>query len=75
MEYRVNEDIVEVVSNVFGKLIIQRGYKFTFLGIDIELTDNGKVKIVMKGYLLEVIDMFGGDVLQPVISASKHHRI
>ena len=38
MEYKVNEAIVVVVSKHFGDLIIQKVNKYTFLGIEIELT-------------------------------------
>ena len=41
--------------------------------MDIELTDDGKAEIGMTEYILEVINIFGGDVSQPVISADKHN--
>ena len=48
VEENENKDIVETVSNNFGELSIYRGKKCTFLGMDIELTDNGMVKVGMK---------------------------
>ena len=41
--------------------------------MDTEITDDGKVKIGMKEYILEAIDMFGEDVPWPVTSAAKHY--
>ena len=58
----MNEETVAEVLKNFGELIIQRGNKFTFLGMDIELTNGGKVKIGTKEYIQEVIKMFGQDI-------------
>ena len=41
----------------------------------IELTDDGRVKIIIKGYIKETIDIFGKDVSQPVTSSLKHRLI
>ena len=66
---------MEVVLNIFGELSIQRGNEFTFLGIYIEITDNGRVKIVIKLYIQDIINMFPGVISQPVISAAKRHLL
>ena len=44
----MNEDIVAVVSKSSVEVIINRGEISTFLGIEINLTDNKKAKIVTK---------------------------
>ena len=44
-------------------MVIQRGTKFTFLGIHIDQNDDGKMKIGMNRYIQEAINMFGEDIL------------
>ena len=64
------EDIVAKFSEHFGGLSIQRGKKFIFLGMDVEMTNDGKVKIGMQEYINEEIEMFDEDISTPVASAS-----
>ena len=51
LEDKVNKEIVENISNHFGKPNVQRGKKFIFLSMGIELTDGGKVEIVTNEYI------------------------
>ena len=48
VEEKLNVDIVATVTEHFGELIINRGNKLTLLGMGIKLTNNGKLKVVMK---------------------------
>ena len=46
----------------FGKTNKRRRKKHTFVGMNIYFMDNGRVKILMKGYLEEIIVVFGEDL-------------
>ena len=52
------------ISNLkesFGELTVIRGHKYTFVGMNIEMQNNGKVSISMINYFLqEYINAFGG---------------
>ena len=41
-----------------GKLTTKRGKKHTFVGMDIEFLENGKVKITLEDYIKECINDF-----------------
>jgi hypothetical protein len=55
----VVEELLEKISEVFGKLTIQRGPVYDFLGMNIEFTHNKCVKIDMINQIQEAIDSFG----------------
>ena len=48
MEDKENDNIAASVSKNFGGLVIQRGKKLSFLGIDIYLNDYGKLETCIK---------------------------
>ena len=58
----VADSVIEMIGGKFVKIIKRRGKKHTFIGMDIELIDNGRVKILMKEYLEESIGSFGEDM-------------
>lgn len=62
----VNEDIVEeVVTKIkekFGKMAVTRGKKHVFLGMEIELNDDGTVTLDMSEYVNEAIEDFLDDI-------------
>ena len=55
----INPPVVTAILNKlekrFGKLTITRGKQHTFLGMDINFIERGKVKISMTQYVLECI--------------------
>ena len=59
---KVNTTIIRAISKRFGNLVIKRGRKHTFLGIDIELLDGNKLSICTKNYIRESINLFDEDV-------------
>jgi hypothetical protein len=72
VDSKVVDWLIEEIEKKHDKMTIYRGKKHTFLGMDIEFLDNGKLKILMKGYIEEGIDDFGEDVSRPAASpASK----
>ena len=44
----MNKEIITEMSKNFVEMIVQIGNKFTLLGMEIELTDVGKVRISKK---------------------------
>ena len=58
----IADSVIEMNGGKFGKMIKRRGKYHTFIGMDIELIDNGRVKILMKEYLEESIGSFGEDM-------------
>ena len=57
--------LIEEIEKKHDKMTIFRGRKHTFLGIDIEFLDHVKLKILMKGYVEELIEEFGEDLSRP----------
>ena len=43
---------------MFGKMKIKRGKLHTFVGMNLEILDNRRVKVTMKEYLTECIEAF-----------------
>ena len=68
----VGEDVITGVIDTtkkhFGELVVSRGNKYTFLGMEIELVKDGKIKIDMKSYIKEGIEKFGEDLSRGVTS-------
>ena len=48
--------IIGAIEAKFGKMTVTRGASHTFLGMDIDFTTHGNVKVNMRGYLEESID-------------------
>ena len=72
VEEKVNKEIITEMSKNFVEMIVHIGNKFTLLGMEIELTDVGKVRISTKEYIQEAIDIFEEDISQPVTTYDKH---
>ena len=68
MDSSVNEEVIKHIEERFGELTVQRGRKFVFLGMNIEITEGGSVKIETKEYIQECIDAFGGIIRREVNS-------
>ena len=62
VEEKVNKEIITEMSKNFVEMIVQIGNKFTLLGMEIELTDVGKVRISTKEYIQEAIDISEEDI-------------
>jgi hypothetical protein len=58
----VVSSVVEAIENKFGKMVVMRGKKHVFLGMDIEFNDNGTFTTTMIDYIKEAIEDFGEDV-------------
>ena len=55
----VSEDIITGVKDItkkkIGELVVSRGKKQNFLGMEIELVQDGKINIGMQSYIKEAI--------------------
>ena len=55
----VVDNVISTIEKKYGKMTVTRGKKHTYVGIDIEFIDNGKVSIHQKQNLEECIGDFG----------------
>ena len=49
--------VIEQIEGKFGKMTVTRGRKHTFVGVDIEFTNEQTVKLSMNGFVEECIDI------------------
>ena len=56
-----------------GEMVINRGNEHNFVGIDIELKDDGKVNILMRQYIKESILNLGEPMSKGVNTPTKHN--
>jgi hypothetical protein len=54
-------DVIKGIETRYGKMVIKRGPKHTYVGMDIEYTGCGDAKIIMKDYITECVSEFGED--------------
>ena len=55
----VVDDVITKIEERFGKMVVTRGKKHNFVGMDIEFKDNGPVQILMQEYIKECFVAFG----------------
>jgi hypothetical protein len=54
--------VLQSIESRFGKMVVTRGKKHVFLGMDIEFNDDGTFTTTMVDYIKEAIEEFGEDV-------------
>ena len=64
--------MIESLEGVFGKMRIDRGKVHKFVGMDFELLDTGRLKVIMKDYLVEYVESFGEDIKTTISSLGGH---
>ena len=52
---KVVDSVLAWLEKLFGKLVTRRGKKHTYLGMDLDFTESGSVKVSMIDYLKELI--------------------
>ena len=74
---KVVDSIIKILKNRFGKVMVTRGNKHKFLGMDIEFKKDGTVSLGMIGYLKECIEIFGEDITRksPTHASSKQFEV
>jgi hypothetical protein len=63
-------DVIGKIKIHFGELVVSRGRKHTFLGMNLVFNDDGSLQIETKKYIEEAIETFGEDVSKRVSSAA-----
>ena len=71
-EPKVVDEVIAKIEERFGKMVVTRGEKHNFVGMDIEFKDNGTVEILMKEYIKECFVAFGEKVDKVVNTPAKH---
>ena len=66
-------NVIESLESIFEKMTVIRGKRHKFIGMGFELTNDGKVKIIMKEYIKECIDTFGEDIRKLSSSPGGHY--
>ena len=51
--------VIDITKKKIGDLVVSRGKKHSFLGMEIELVKGGKINIGMQSYIKEAIKTFG----------------
>ena len=62
VDLKIVDWLIIEIEKRHNKMTIYRGKKHTFIGMDIEFLDNGRLKILMKDYISEAIKDFSEDV-------------
>jgi hypothetical protein len=62
VEYDVVTEVLETIEKHFGKMIITRGKKHSFLGMDIDILEDKKLKILMKAHIEEAINNLNEEI-------------
>ena len=72
-DLKVVSGVIELLESYFGKMTVDRGKVHKCVGMDFELLDSGKLKIVMRDYLEECIKSFGEDIKTTISSRDGHN--
>ena len=72
---KVVTEVIDIMQGHFGELTVTRGKVHRFLGMNITITEDKKLKIDMKEHLQEAIDMYttieGGEINEVVTSPAR----
>ena len=66
---KVVDGFIEMLEQEFGRMKVKRGKEYTFVGMDMIFTTDGKVEIFMERYLQECIKTH-----QPKRAYLKYHQ-
>ena len=73
VDKRVVDEVIQLIEGHFGPMTQSHGKKLNYLGMDIEFQDDGTVKLLMKEYLQEALDLFPDDTSKCVTSPAAVH--
>ena len=73
VDHIVVTSVIKTLEESFVKITMDRGKKHKFIGMDFELTGDGRLRIIMKQYLEEFIESFGDDIKTTIISPGGHN--
>ena len=69
---KVVTEVIDIMKKHFGDLSVTRGKVHRFLGMNITITEDRKLKIDMKEHLQEAIDMYSrieGEEINEVVTS------
>ena len=58
LDHKVVTRVIKSLEGEFGEMTVDRGKSHKFVGMNFELLENGRLKIIMKEYLEECIESF-----------------
>jgi hypothetical protein len=70
---RVVSKIIKIIEDRYGEMVVTRGKKHTYVGMDIHYTGNGEAEITMIDYLKECIADFPEDCSAHVRNPAATH--
>ena len=66
-------DIIKKIEEKFGEMMVIRGKKHVFLGMNIDFHEDGTATIKMKEYIKEAINNIGQDITQSATNPAKRN--
>ena len=66
-------DVIKVLENKYGEMLVTRGRKHTYVGINFDFKPDGSVDIEMKDYLKECIKEFPDEISNVVTTPAALH--
>ena len=75
VDANVVQGVVEAIEKEFGEMKKSYGKKHQYLGMDLDLSSKGEVKISMVPYILDAIETFGEDCSTPVGSPAAKYLL
>ena len=75
---KVVTEVIDIMKKHFGDLSVTRGKVHRFLGMNITITEDRKLKIDMKEHLQEAIDMYSrieGEEINEVVTSPAQPRL
>ena len=73
MEAKLVEDFINYLKNNFGELVVNRGKKHTFLGMNINIMEYKKIEIEMKEKLLKAIEALKENIDEKLTTPASSH--
>ena len=65
--------IITKIEERFGKMVVTRGRKHNFVGMDVEFVENGTVRMMMKDYIIEYFEAFDEPITKGTNTPAKNN--
>ena len=63
--------VIQQIEHNFGKMTVKRGKKHTFVGVDIEFSNDQTVKLSVNNFVEECISVYGSEVKKSAATPAK----
>ena len=67
------EDLINYLKHDFGRLVVTKGKKHKFLGMNINIKEEKQFGIDIKEYLLEAMESFGENIDKKLTTPESSH--